>query len=364
MVEVELVEGGNEQEYAEFVGRCPGALVQHTLGWREAVAGAGSDEPVYLLARERGAAVGALPAFLYRCELGDLMLSLPQAGGYGGVVVDQDSGRKEEVYAALLARLVAEAEARGCLCVTVCTPPFFGDLALYRKYLRHRFERENFFQYLDLEEDAVADAGGRPSPRLRENLRRNIRKAQGLSLTVTDEDSDARFDAWYDAYRRRMRQIGAEAIPRPLFEGIRRHVLARGHGFFLYVLDGSRVIGGGLFVGLNRVIDYFMASSDPEEMKKQPGSLLMYEAIRRAQGLGYRYWNWQSSESRRSPVYSYKAGWGPREGLHYYLTAVTGDLSKLLKVPLAVVREKYRWHYVLPFEEFEERRSTGGVTNE
>src|SRR5437773_5620716 len=125
-MQVDLVSSASEHEYSEFVNRCPTALVQHTMAWRQVVADLGVDTPVYLVARVDGAVIGALPAFLYKGELGNLMLSVPQAGGYGGVVVDQNSPYKEEVYAALLSRLVTEAEERECLCVTVCTPPFFG----------------------------------------------------------------------------------------------------------------------------------------------------------------------------------------------------------------------------------------------
>jgi Acetyltransferase (GNAT) domain len=360
-MEVELVSSENEHEYAEFVDRCPNALVQHTMAWSKAITEVGMDTPVYLLARSRGEVIGALPAFLYKSELGNLMLSIPQAGGYGGVIVDQNSPQREETYAALLARLVWEGEKRDCLCVTVCTPPFFGNLALYRKYFQSDFEKENFYQYLELGSEAVAAGNQQPALKLRENIRRNIRKAQSNNLIVTTEDNGSRFASWYDLYKKRMRQINAEAIPRSLFEGIRRHVLTQGYGFLLYVLSDNDVIGGGVFVGHNQVIDYFMASADPEQMDKQPNSLLMYEAIKHATARGYRYWNWQSSASRQSPVYSYKSGWGSHEGLHYYLTKAIGDTAKLRRTPLSIIREEYRWHYVMPFEVFDEPSSLGGV---
>lgn len=352
VIKVELVSGSNEHEYEEFISRCSCALAQHTLGWRDVITSVGVDVPVYLLARDYGKVVGALPAFLYRCDIGNLMLSVPQAGGYGGVVVEQGFARRAEVYDALLKRLVSEAAGYDCLCVTVCTPPLFGDISLYREYLRPDFELENFFQYLDLNTDFVPDISRR-HPRLRENIRRNVRKAQAHGLLVTAEDKDAFFDQWYEIYLKRMGEVGADVIPRRLFEGIRRRLLPEGRGFFSYVLDGGRVIGGGVFVGLNQVVDYYMGCADSGYEEKQPNSLLMYETMRRALGRGYRYWNWQSSSSRRSPVYHYKAGWGSREGAHYYLTKAVGDISELRGTPLSVIKERYRGHYVLPYSEFE-----------
>jgi len=62
----------------------------------------GEDKPVYFLARDEShKPIGALPAFFFECDLGSLLISVPQAGGYGGVVVD-DIPRKEEVYQYLI----------------------------------------------------------------------------------------------------------------------------------------------------------------------------------------------------------------------------------------------------------------------
>jgi hypothetical protein len=352
MIEVELVTNSNEHEYKEFVDHCSSALVNHSLEWRDVIVGVGTDIPVYLIAREGSTVVGAMPVFLFECELGNLMISIPQAGGYGGIVVERDYEGKEEVYAVLLSRLIQEAERYNCLLVTVSTPPFFGELSLYRRYFQPDFELENFFQYLDLQTDFPADLEYLQQEKLRENIVRNIKRAKKYGLCVVMNNDEEYFDRWYIIHQKRMIEIDGHPLPRSLFEGIRRYIVREGHGFLAYVLDEEKIIGGGVFVGLNQVIDYFMGSFDSEYAKKQPNSILMYEMLIQAQKQGYRYWNWQSCISRQSGVYHYKAGWGSREGLHYYLSKVVGDISELRKMPLSVIREKYRWHYVMPYKEF------------
>lgn len=352
MVKVEIVTKSNEWEYKAFVDNCSCALVQHTMEWREVIAGIGEDIPVYLIARDNGKAVGALPAFLYKCELGNLIISIPQAGGYGGIVVGNDSSLKKEVYSSLLARLIIEAKRHDCLLVTVCTSPLFGEISLYRKYFKPDFEQENLFQYIDLSDDFVSDLDGKRRGKIRENIWRNIKKAKNYGLSVTREDSDKHFDRWYNIHEKRMGEIGAQPLPRILFEGIRRYVIKEGHGIFAYTFEQDRLIGGAVSVGHNQVMDYFMGSFDLDYHKSQPNSLLMYKMIKYAQAQGYIYWNWQSASSPQSGVYHYKAGWGSQDGRHYYLTKVVGDIAELRQVPLSVIKEKYRWHYVMPFQEF------------
>lgn len=349
-VEVELVTGSNEQDYKDFVDNCSCALVQHTLEWRNVITEVGVDIPFYLLARKSGEVVGALPAFLYKCELGNLMVSVSQAGCYGGVVVDRDSPLKEEIYATLLEQFVSEAMRHDCLLVTVCTPPLFGELSLYQKYFQPDFAVENFFQYLDLRTDFVADLDNKRTGKIRDNIGRNIRKSRKYGLVVSRDDT-LDLNDWYVIHQKRMMEIGAYPLPRSLFEGITRYVVKEKRGFWAHVLDEGRIIGGAVFVGLNQVVDYFMGAVDSRYMKKQPNSLLLYEMLKHAQVQGYRYWNWQSASSRQSSVYHYKAGWGSREGLHYYLTKVVGDISELRRVPLSIIKEKYRWHYVMPYQE-------------
>ena len=352
-IRVEAVQDANHSEYQHFVRNCAQAVVQQTSQWSNVIAAVGQDRPAHLLARdESGAVVGVLPAFVFECELGNLLISSPQAGGYGGVAVEEGPW-KEAVYQALLEEFVVTARRNACVLATVATPPFFGDVALYRKYLQPDYERENFYQYLDLRTDFVAKVEGEKTYNIRRNLRRNIKTAVDAGLTVSFDDTDQHFARWYDIHEQRMAELNARALPRTLFEASRKNLFADGLGFFAYVLDGSDVVAGALFVGLNQVLDIFMMSADSGYWEKHPNSLLVFETLKYAKAKDYTFYNWQSSSSRESSVYHYKLGWGSREGLHYYLTRRIGDTGPLERTPLETVIKRYAWHYVMPYDRWQ-----------
>jgi hypothetical protein len=344
-VRVERIREENTDECRHFIKNCPQALVQQTWEWGQVICGIGQDLPVFFLARdENGRPIGAMPAYMFECEPGSLMISVPQAGGYGGVVVGNLS-RKEE-YAALLDAFITEAERQNCALATISTQPFFGDYELYGRHFAPDFERDNFYQFLDLKADILADA----SSKQRGNIRRSIQKAQKHGLRVTFEDTDDRFEKWYAVQCRRMMELGAEPLPKKLFESARLWLFPEDMGFFAYVLDGPEVIGGALFVGLNEVLDVFLMSCDSDHMKKQPNNIMVLKAIEYARDKGFKYLNWQSCGSRESGVYKFKQSWGSREGRHCYISKITGDISQLESMPLEEIKERYRWHYVMPYE--------------
>ncbi len=347
-IRVEIAGETGAQDFRECVRNCGAALAQQTWEWGRVIQDLGQDQPVPFLARRRsGEVVGALSGFYFPGRYGSLLLSAPQAGGYGGVAV-KTGPHREAVYQALLEAFVAEAQRRGCCLATICTAPFFGDLQLYRQYFAPDLERPNFFQFVELQDDFLTAL----TSKQRWNLKRNLRDARDQGLTVTLEDRDARFDRWYGIHARRLAEIGAPPLPRRLLEGARTWMVKSGLGFMAYVLWQGEVIGGGLFIGLQPVLDVFMMSSDSRHFARHPNTLLIYEVLRRAPGLGYRFFNWQSSNSRDSGVYAFKKSWGSREGVHHYLTRITGDITRLEQTPLEVVKQEYQWHYVMPYDRF------------
>jgi hypothetical protein len=277
------------------------------------------------------------------------LISVPQAGGYGGVIVGNENLR-DEIYAALAEAFIKEARTQECALATISTQPFFGEINLYRQYFKPDFEHENFYQYIDLNSDFMAEI----SSKQRGNIKRGIQKAEKYALKVTFADSDEYFSQWYNIHEQRMAELNAIPLPRKLFDGARQCLFKENLGFFAYVLDNDRIIGGGLFIGLNKVVDVFLVSSSSAAMHKQPNNILISAAIKRARQMGFRYFNWQSCSSRESGVYAFKKSWGSREGNHYYLTKITDDISGLKEISLDEIKRRYRWHYVMPYDQFQE----------
>lgn len=337
-------------EYCAFIASCRSALVQHSWEWRAVIAADPRDVPVYFMAwDDEGHAVGALPAFEFSGPHGSLLISVPQPGGYGGVVVDASHPSHADIHRALLEAFTAEATRRGCMLATVATPPFAGDAALYHDSFTPDFVRENFHQYIDLAADPAALP---PRYDVAKYVKRAAQAKTRFGLTTVCADSDAHFEAWNTIHADRMTELGTARLPRTFLQSIRDHVLRAGKGTMCYVLQGNTVLAGCMFVGQHEVLDCFMLSGSTAAARTLATSVLVVDAIAWARDAGYRYFNWQSSSSRESGVYQFKQKWGSLEGRHHYLTKITGDIRALRHVPLDEIRAGYPWHYVMPYEQF------------
>ena len=176
------------EQYSDFLDKCPASLVQHTLAWRDYILGYPGEEETYLLAEDERGVAGVLPSFIFRNRLGNILLSLPLPGWYGGLVTNRSGEDREQVFKHLIAKLVSIAETNDCLLATICTSPFTDDLALYRNHFRHDYERENFIQYLPLAENPLM----RLRSKRRSAIRSEIRRASKI-FEFTSEDKDEFF---------------------------------------------------------------------------------------------------------------------------------------------------------------------------
>ncbi len=345
-ITVERVGKGGGEAYQRFVLSCSRAVVQQTWEWSEMICEAGPDEPVFFLARDEvNRPVGAMPAFYFEGPLGSLLLSNPEAGGYGGIVVE-NSVRSPDVHRALQQSFLEEARQRGCALASVTTPPFFGALDMYSRDDPPDYTKENFYQFLDLRKPFLQCL----TSKKRGNLKGECRIAQNHGLTILYDHGGTVVDKLYQVHCKRCDELGIATLPRPFLEGIRTHICERGMGFFAHILKKDRVVAGGLFVGLNRVMDVFMLCVDSEFFPLNPVVYLMFHVIEHCSKTGYWFLNWQSSPSRESGVYAFKKRWGSEEHHHYYLTWKTGDITKILNASPETLVTHYPRRYVIPYE--------------
>jgi CelD/BcsL family acetyltransferase involved in cellulose biosynthesis len=339
-----------EAAWRAFIQRTRTALVQHTWEWRTVIAADPREHAVYLAAfDDDGQVVGALPSFRFDGEHGALLISVPQPGGYGGVLVDPAHPDAEAITQALLDAFVSEATQQGCLLATIATPPFLADPQQLIAQFAPDFIRENFLQYIDLDGDADALPGAHDA---RKYHKRAAQARTRYGLRTVFDDDDALFAAWYDVHVDRMTALGVAPLPRPFLDAIRTGVVQRGLGTMCYVLQDGAVVAGCMFVGHHEVLDCFMLSGTPAAARTLATSVLVVDALDWARRRGYRRFNWQSSASRTDGVYAFKAKWGSQEGAHHYLTRITGDITALRRTPLDRIRRAYPWHYVMPYDAF------------
>ncbi|MBN1157294.1 GNAT family N-acetyltransferase [Candidatus Woesearchaeota archaeon] len=332
MIDVFVVDEKNEHEYADFLEQNKESVCQQTIEWRDVIMDVSPDKPIFLLAKRGGKVVGAMPNYIFKCELGNIMTSIPHAGPYGGIVSEKEG--RTEIYKAIFKKLLEIAEAEDCVLSTIVTPPFFSDIELYRETFKPDFVMENFFQYIDIGQ-----------LNLRRDVRRRIKEAEGNNLVVSDECSAEKITEWYAIHKKRMMEIDAQPIPENIFINASRSKKAK--FFFIYL--NKRMIAGALFIFHNTVVDIYMMSADSEHFSLRPNFLLVNHALKWAKDRGFRHFNWESSPSRESGTYAFKEGWGSIEKSHHFLTKILGNTDSIRNTELKEIKNKYRWHFVLPY---------------
>ncbi len=322
-------------------------LIQQTVEWAKIIHETEKDEMFFLINNDdNGNVVGLLTVFIHRSKFGNIMISVPSFGGYGGVVYDSNYN-SEEIYCRLISRMIDLAKDNNCVTVTISTAPFFAEETLYNKYFQPDFVLQNFYQYFDLKNPFWESI----SSKQRNNIKRNLKKAKNENLIFHFTDNNDEFEQWYQIHKKRMNELGVLTIPKSFFYSIFENLEYGGNYWFSTVSYKNKIINGCLFVGNGKTVDIFMQSGDSKYFDLQGNTLLIYEAVRYFQAKGFEYLNWQSSSSKNSGVYEFKKNWGTIEKNHRYLTKITGDISKIRRMSIREIKQIYGNRYVIPYNE-------------
>ncbi len=339
MIKVELLREEDEESYSNFLCQCENSMAQHTLEWRDVVKELLGDTPYYFIAKENNQIVGALPSFIKESAIGNIINSVPFAGGYGGVIVRSDIRDKENIYETLLDYAIYFAKNKECILMTIITSPFSYDFDIYIRKFKPDFILEKFMQYIDLDRTLS----------YKKNIHRKIKKAVKSNIKVIEDVSIGDLNQFYEIYKKRLLILDGPVYPAACFEIIHKYLKKQK---FLFAEYKGKIISGILLVYHDEIIDYFMAAMNDAYSFTEANTLLIDYAIKWSKENGFKYWNWQSSPSKESDVYKFKARWGGDDGKHYYLTKIIGDISNLKKCALNNIKKEYEWHFVMPYDNF------------
>ncbi|MEI8175722.1 MAG: GNAT family N-acetyltransferase [Candidatus Omnitrophota bacterium] len=351
IIDIDIGDAVSRSRYDAFFESCPGAFIQQSTYWADAITGLGPDRPHFLLCSEAGEAVAGLPLYLYENRNGNILTSVPQAGPLGGIFFKEGLAgeRLNRAYAALLGRAQEIARTQDCISLTIITSPFFDDLPLYQKYLVPTYIFENFTQYIPLDEMVKAGRIEVPGAEYRNNIKRNLLKSAAHGFAVDIEYDGARLDAWYAIHEKRAGEIGAPALDHRLLKNIVTVLGARRKACLILVTKDGHIASGGIYIWHREVIDLFIISMDSALSAGSPNYLSTERSILLAAAQGARYYNWQSSENRTGGVYQYKKKWGARERPYYFVTKFLGSPERIGRLTPALARAEYPAHYLAPF---------------
>ncbi|MGQ9730152.1 MAG: GNAT family N-acetyltransferase [Candidatus Zipacnadales bacterium] len=356
-----IVTDRNEADYLWCLECADTPMGQHAPGYVAALACCPAEEPIRIVAYDRGEPVGAAVGMLYSGGPLRIVESLPY--GYGGVISGLTGKARQRCMALLCDALVTVARCASARLLTIQTPPFPDGPTPYRQAFRPDFELRSFVQYVELSRDLpwIRTLGNNeplyfPS-RVRRNHRRNIRRALQAGLKVYFRNSEESLKAYCLLQEKRMSEVGGRPRPRKFLEGIHRYMLPEGTGWLLCVQKDRHILSATALLGIRDVVDVFLICMDSAAKAMQPNALLCYYAIHWAADAGFRILNFQSSLRRNDTLYHWKAGWGAIEAPVSIMTRILGDIQPILKLPLEELREAYTYHYVLPYAVLEAVRA-------
>lgn len=341
-----------EAGYRDFNLRQHRMLAQHSWAWQKMLAVSGQWRwRAVALFDATSTMIGCLPFCERETDIGKVLMSSPFPASYAGVLHVEDCD-PEHVYARLLSALLEYANDNWVDIVSLFTSPFRDDERYYRKYLQPTHVFDKFYQYLD--ENTNLD---RPSSsNFRENLRKHLKRARENDLQVhylSNPDTELLSEWYNNVLTPRFEDIGAPITPFMVYKAIADHLGGEDLFEFAFVEYQGKMVAGGLFLYAWCQDVYFKASIT-EYMKAGAGILLDYSMLKRGRERNVKAYNFLSSPSRKSPVYTYKKRWGCIEGNTYYYSKVLTDSGKFIKAGKQAVSRSFPHFFVLPYFVYED----------
>lgn len=352
-----LGDANARRRYDELFESCPDAFIQQSTWWAEVIGELSPDTPIFLLCRDGERDVAGLPLYLFECEHGNILTSVPHHGALGGVFCAPGLGEeaREQAYAALIREAESQASRRDCMAWTVITNPFDEDSQRYLRHMKPDCVFENFTQSMEMG-DVFSD--GRiildDYTKRSSNLSRIVRKAHAGGFEVSPCETEAELEVWYRIHSKRLREVGAMPILEGHVANVHRILVPRGKAALMLAKKGGRIASGILYIRHRHVMDIIAISMDSEFADWSPNYRLTEHSIPWAAGLGVRTYNWQSMSARESGVCDYKRRWGGRERPYFFMTRIMGSRERLLKLGTEGLRHSYPHHFVVPFAALED----------
>jgi hypothetical protein len=356
---VELLATDSSEEYDAWLLKGETSLLYASYRYRSFLKRVlDNSQPVYLLAREHGSLVGAVPAFVYHnSRFGNVINSLPFFGSNGGVIVHPQTDRSEHIRKTLLGAFHELAGSVKAGWATLISNPLDTNHEFYEENFGYTYQDERIGQLTPL------PAGSRGDTAIQDELmasfhqktRSSIRKAQKSGVSVRHTDSQESMTALAELHRQNMEAIGGQFKGSQVFDAV-RDVFEYDTNYRVYVAEKDGAIIAALLVFFyNRTTEYFTPATAEAARIFQPMSLLVFEAMCEATRRGCRYWNWGGTWLDQGGVYFFKSRWGTHNiRYRYYIREYTGSHPIRGLTPDIILKE-YPFFYVLPFSVLERK---------
>lgn len=284
-----------------------------------------------------GEQVGFLCALQHR----NLIQSLPFPASYGGL---QTSRKLEPEDARALYRSLFAHYSRHCDVVSICTSPFVGSEAAITNCFDYQSTKD--VHYIDLTAEPLANT----TSKFRNNLHRNLQKAEKAHVEIAVSDNLKDLAEWYRCYDRRLRELGGVILPEEYFTQMFQGLQPRGSCSLISAKSQGNYLGGIITVQNTFCVDYYLSMFDREHDEMQASTASFHFLLSYARSFGAKILNLQSSPTSQTDLIRFKESWGALQGSHRYLTKIVNNRDKIQRMSEQEIKANYQYHFLLPFD--------------
>ena len=278
-------------------------------------------------------------AFFCALQLKDLIQSLPFPASYAGLQVlpTLTASDMTEAYHSLF-----EHYSSQCNVLSICTGPLFGSTA---DAVDFDFQLEGTVHALDLTDEPLA----RTTSKFRNNLQRNLRKAENAGVQVKLTNEMAKLKQWYHCYSKRMSELKGTQLPFGYFESMFRELEPTGNCSLVTAEVDQDFLGGIVTVQNEHCLDYYLSMFNREDDETQASTAAFYFLVKHAKAQGIKFMNLQASPKSQPDLVRFKKSWGATEYRHKYLVKVLNNADAILNQSAEHLSKEYPFHFVVPF---------------
>lgn len=286
-------------EWDEFAKSQGEASVYHLSDWARVLKRGFGYEPKSLAIRDAdGKIVAIAPLFEVKGLLGRRLVGVPFRDR-GGVL---STSSESETAAYLAARTLATNTQASRLVLKSCATP---DEEIARAL---GFSVSKYWVH------SVMTLGqGDLWRRVGKKNRNMVRQAQRSGLTVEWRRGAEHAEAWYRLHLATQTRLGVPVFPRALFEAILDE--GREWARLLLVTGPSGPLAGALFFEFSGRYIYGYSASTRLGQELRANDLMLFEALREAEGMGARWFDFGSDSPRQTSLLAFKKKWGAEQSL-------------------------------------------------
>ena len=289
-----------EDSWDQVLKQCLGSNAFHSTAWRVALDQAFAQlSPMYYLIKENGTLIGGLPAFVFKPIPGIKMLHSMPWNLFGGIQLI--AGAEVDIKALIEStdKWLADAvhDRRICEAFFTLSPVQTEEYGHRLTEIGYQKHRTLFTHLLKTSEDYEVLWKA-----YNKRVRGAVRKAAKAGVSVSDANTDAELEAFYQLYLATVTRLGGTPKPRSLIQFLYRSRIGR---LAIAKRDGV-VIAGLLYLHFNRTVTLWCEASDPKNLEHRPNNAIFHHIIHWACERGYEWVDFGASPPEHQGLIAHK----------------------------------------------------------